>query len=620
MSNINKNNIRRVYSTDLQSRGTSKGKLSRVYSERFDVGDVDDVGDKSGMVRFSSVGDLRGNMSSVSSLIDKKSLLLSNIDYKIADDFTMFKGLGHFVNYVLNECSNCVIRESCIYEICDSKIFNKFRGGAGGVLGDCGEIRLSEVSDEFLKDFDDIRIEKNRRLFIVIKILILFTNKGLLKVKSNSYFILGTNKRLTWNNLKGLKDSDIRGVSEDLIREITGVFGASDNYGKEYSLVTLIKSIFWFFRKAVVDSILNDIIYNMSMRKKFKVKALSVGSTKLSSDYDVSLDTFGDYDINAIIIQKYNNTITKLFNDSSESIFDTNVYGVSFVSSNKTVVFNKEHICNESKIFYANLEMIDIEVSQMIWSYVKLLLNMEMLLKRDDVFYEKMFSYMENGMNGNDIYLQALDFFNTNKSNVLKYSMIISNYKKYLDMNKSNNDMDENYLMNNFISFVNYNGSETYLTNGSFLDVVVNQQICLNKNTIDVSRPYIYFTSFMENMSDYMINYHKKKYLDRGRNALEKMIRLIDERGEYAVDLKNIYSDRDRIFKKIDDLNSRCVDIFNCKSFELMYNCIQLIVDVSKFFYKYITIEYKNNLYNSINKFGRIKFLDTRDNINRLFE
>jgi hypothetical protein len=86
------------------------------------------------------------------------------------------------------------------------------------------------------------------------------------------------------------------------------------------------------------------------------------------------------------------------------------------------------------------------------------------------------------------------------KSNVDNYKNIVDKYDEYMSRNSKIGKGD--YLTSNFISFVNYNGSETYLTSGAFLDVVINQQLCLNKDQINLSKPYMYFISFIENMSD----------------------------------------------------------------------------------------------------------------------
>ena len=73
-------------------------------------------------------------------------------------------------------------------------------------------------------------------------------------------------------------------------------------------------------------------------------------------------------------------------------------------------------------------------------------------------------------MQGNILFQKALGFVNTYKSNIENYGKIVSQYNNYMVKNQG---LDDNYLVSNFISFVNYNGSETYLTNGAFMDVVL---------------------------------------------------------------------------------------------------------------------------------------------------
>ena len=62
------------------------------------------------------------------------------------------------------------------------------------------------------------------------------------------------------------------------------------------------------------------------------------------------------------------------FKDDSENIFDTNVYGVSFTKRETDKSFNKGHVCDSEKIYYIP-DDYRIEVSQMIWGYIKLLLK-----------------------------------------------------------------------------------------------------------------------------------------------------------------------------------------------------------------------------------------------------
>ena len=170
---------------------------------------------------------------------------------------------------------------------------------------------------------------------------------------------------------------------------------------------------------------------------------------------------------------------------------------------------------------------LDMEISQMIWGYVKLLLKMGVILKQDDKVYDKLYSYLDDFFDKNVLFQQALNVVNTYKSDVSNYKSIVSKYENYMSVNS--NVGEEGYLVGNFISYVNYNGSETYLTNSAFLDVVINQQLCLNKNQMKLSKPYMYFISYLENMSDLLTHYHKTKYTLRAERALLNMNKLLLE-------------------------------------------------------------------------------------------
>jgi hypothetical protein len=367
-----------------------------------------------------------------------------------------------------------------------------------------------------------------------------------------------------------------------------------------YDLLTLVKSLFWYFRKAVIDSILSDIINNYKLKHlDVQIVAMSVGSTKLSSDYDISLDT--SYDIGAYIIKKFIKIIDNIFKDDSENIFDTNVYGVSFTKRRGDKSFINGHKCDSNEVHYI-LGDSKIEISQMIWCYIKLLLKLGVILKQDDKVYEKLYSYLDNSMQTNVLFEKALGFVNTYKSDISNYGKIVSQYNNYIDFNKNIKNKrgvrDDSYLISNFISFVNYNGSETYLTNGAFMDVVINQQMCSSGDKIKITRPYMYFTSFVENMSDLLIHYHKLKYTERCENSLRELDVLLRGSGlskEFLKNWNNIYLNTVDLLKWLKVTQKKCDDdVYKCQVFDLMYTCVYIIVQVSDVYYEYVEREYEN--------------------------
>jgi hypothetical protein len=239
-----------------------------------------------------------------------------------------------------------------------------------------------------------------------------------------------------------------------------------------------------------------------------------------------------------------------------------------------------------------------------------MLLNLNTILKYDDKLYDMLFTTLDekiNEINENKLYIMALDFVNIHNSNINKYDYVVSQYNNYI---KTNNIIgDKQYLINNFISFVNYNGSETYLTNGAFLDIVINQQMCANKDIINIKSPYLYFTSFIENMSDLLLHYHKIKYLDRAKSALDNLYNILEI---FDIETYKIVTNK---LDMIINMQKRCQDdILTCPVYKMMDVCIQVIIDISNIFYNYLLTEYKlEYIEESIIKFSRLQFPSTSD-------
>lgn len=531
-----------------------------------------------------------------------------------------FDNLHDFVDYVLIECSNCVKKESCIKEIENSKLYDCYKDNPKErpkncediVNVNCKEIKTSPLTARFLKKLDTDDNSKKR--FLVPHILCLFQSKGLLMKRGGIYYLLKTNIRLTWNNIKLLREKHITGLEYEILDEIRHIF---NNKEYKYDDVTLIKCLFWYLRKAIVDSILSDIINhykNKLDKSKVNIIAMSVGSTKLSSDYDISLDT--SYEIGAVIIKRFTTIIENIFKDDSENIFDTNVYGVSFTKRKLDNNFTESHKCDSNDIFYVKVDN-NIEISQMIWCYIKLLLKLNYVLKQDDKVYEKLYSYLDNdiGMQNNDLFIQAIIFVNKYKSNIENYGKIVSKYNDYIIENDAVTD-DDNYLISNFISFVNYNGSETYLTNGAFIDVVINQQLCSTGDKIKILKPYMYFTSFIENISDLLTHYHKSKYTERCENSLNELNKLLKDQG--LSEWSSVYSDTLDLLKWLRVTQKKCDDdVYKCQVFDLMYTCIYIIVKISNVYYKYVKKTY-SSLDDGTGMFEKIKFPEIDEDINEL--
>lgn len=525
----------------------------------------------------------RSSVSSLGSLVDR--------------DMDLVRGLGSlsdFIEYIFRECSNCVMVESCIEEIRESRVYDGWR--AESELDNCKRIRIPVTDTDTPNKTTNVR-----------KILGLFVDRGLLTQRGRVYYLLSSNRRLTWNNIKQLKAKHIKLLGETL-DEIRGIFNGRNSDGKlkEYDIVVLVKVLFWYLRKATVDSVLGDIIYRMEKKHGVMTVATSVGSTKLSSDYDVSLD--GLYVSSASVIKRFNKIMMILFWDDSESIFDTNVYGVSFSKGTRDDTFTEEHTCDTSSITYISPYVLDIQVSQVIWAYVKLLLRMGAWLERDDKLYERLYTDLEISLGDNPFFEAAVEFVNKYRSDVDDYSNIVGDFREYLDRNVGRGGTS--YLVGNFISFVNYNGSETYLTNGAFLDVVINQQMCGNRNPIRISDPYLYFTSFVENVSDLLTHYHKRKYTDRAIRSLDNLDGLIRQ-----FSIIGSTKSKQMLLGIKSDQEACEVDIYgDCYIFDIVRACVGVIGEVSDKFTEWMFMTYDSDqIRGSIERFNSLEFWQ-RDN------
>ena len=220
---------------------------------------------------------------------------------------------------------------------------------------------------------------------------------------------------------------------------------------------------------------------------------------------------------------------------------------------------------------------------------------------------EKLYSYLDNdiGMQNNQLFIHAMIFVNKYKSNIENYGKIVSKHNEYITNNNTVTD-DDNYLISNFTSFVNYNGSETYLTNGAFIDVVINQQLCSTGDKIKISKPYMYFTSFIENISDLLTHYHKSKYTERCENSLNELNKLLRDQG--LSEWGSVYSDTLDLLKWLRITQKKCDDdVYKCQVFDLMYTCIYIVVKISDVYYKYVTKTY-SSLDEGVEMFDKIKF------------
>ena len=587
--------------------------------------------------------------SPVKSPLDRNKSLLAirNIEDKIVYDINALKNINIdfdiFFKYLFRDCCGCLDKECNIAELSDTNVNNIMKRYSGSksesesklleILDaetkvECNKIRV-DVGDILKRVYLNIRGAYKSKIALVVKFIELFKKSGLIRKNRDMYFLLSSNMRFKWNNIKRLTLKDINDFKEErgeIFNELVNKYVIGITLTVEQELL-MIKSLFWYFRKVVVDSIVSDIIRLESLN----IKAMSVGSTKLTSDYDITLD--GTYKDNSRVIRRFDRLIEILFMDDSESVFDTNIYGVSFVKDktrdagveedddmNKMVneAFNKEHEqCG--KFNYILSEDKDFIISQHIWAFVKLLLRLNKIQEQDEELYGLCLGELSNNLGENLYYLSAVAFINKYESDVNNYQMTVDDGSRFLGKGV---DDDSKYLVSNFISYVNYNGSETYLTNGAFLDVVVNNQMCKkdksNMIKLDLNS---YLDSFIENLSDLITHYHKVKYLDRASDAFDKMLEIsgFDTKvscdislkkigGKLKCDNMNLGEYIKSILKMIKNLQTECSeDILECQSFIMMYYILYCIILVFKRYAEWSNIS-KEELMNGIKRFEKLDF------------
>lgn len=425
------------------------------------------------------------------------------------------------------------------------------------------------------------KCEDNKKNFNVIDNLKLFVKKGLLTKDGEYFYLFSGTKRLTWKNIKSINNKELSDIPNETLDEIRNIFKETINENH-------IKYLFWLLRKGVVDNILLNSIIK-------PVTYASVGSTKLTSDYDITLD--GESDITSKIVTKFADEFSKIFNESSDVIFDTNVYGVSFISQKKDEDYTNEAVCGDKFYYISEDNDYDITVSQHIWAYIKLLLEMKSLQYSNEESYNFFYSNLKVSLEGNMYLKSAEKFINKYNSNIKSYDKVSSSFKTFFDNNSERNT--RKYLKTNFTSFVNYNGSETYLTNGAFLDVVVNTQKCSSKNIVNLTI-HEYIDSFIENMAYSISHYYKDKYIKRAIKASEYIL------GYFKNEF--LRTSINKLFTECLSIQNSCsTDIIKCQSFLIIDKLFKIIFYISNYFYNQINDDTK--IKNSCIKFNKLIFL-----------
>lgn len=363
---------------------------------------------------------------------------------------------------------------------------------------------------------------------------------------------------------------------------------------------TNLKELFWTFRKLIVDSILKIIIIKYDLSKVLNV--YSVGSNNLSSDYDITLYTTYDnvHEENKVIyktIDLFKYIFNQYFGESSSIVFDTNVYGKSYIKiypKNYTV---SEYIskyydfipnCNQQTedLYVLKKDVSVNKSSQISWALIKFLKNVKELL--GEVIYNDYFSFLSNNLHlndGNEYFtkIQNTILFLTNTE--YTYNDLIQNEKRDYDLYKDKYGSELSFV-NDYTSFVNFYGEETYFTRGAFIDTVVNSQMC-NTNAVEMYTDD-YIASILENAGFFFIHSDKLKYLKR---TLETMNILIKNDKEYyklihMTEYNHLVSIANNNNKYCDWITQNDFNLLQCEKFKVFQILFKLLYNILKIHFK----------------------------------
>jgi hypothetical protein len=390
----------------------------------------------------------------------------------------------------------------------------------------------NKICNEIIVDHDI-----NDYLMLIKLAIQYFINKKLIKYK-DSYYIKGKKYllKLTWNNIKTIK------------------------YKKK-------KELFWLFRKIVIDSIIKHIIKH----HKFKhLKVFSVGSSNLNSDYDITL--YGEDDDKIKLIDEFNSIFNLYFNENSSILFDTNIYGKSYITFNKKEYESNTTMINNcgEKFYYLNSNPEP--YSQLLWGIVKYIKDIHDGF--EEHMYEYIYSYIKSTVETetNTIITDANDvlIYLNNQPDYVEYNFILQHFKPFIKQYKHKLNGIHDYL-----SILNFYGNETYFTRGPFLDVVINNQTC-KKDIIPLDE-IDYVTSILENAGFYFVH-NKVKYMIRVYHSLQRLLTFSDydnrlnQSHSYSSFIKIINNSNinKKEYKYCKSLSTEDdIDILSCQHYEL---------------------------------------------------
>jgi hypothetical protein len=517
-------------------------------------------------------------------------------------------------------------------------ISNEHKTKISSYLSSLGIINEKNKSKEYINIFYD-------KIYTAIYILNNFKLYNFLKEKENKMYLLNS-KEYTWINIKNLsfKDYDhslidnndfLNILHNEINIHINETYNKQNKTDYKIGKILIYKILLWYFRKIFVYCIIDDIIlyYAKFYKSDCRIKYNSVGSTYITSDFDITLN-YDNEDTKtylckkriSIIIYKFNQIIQNILKETPDIVFDTNLYGSSFMKEHPDQDYNIIHsknisitdvkndncsdiTCNSvfnynliqglkkktttlreaeytvqkkniiTKFYKTDIKLKnDIKVNdindQHVWAIIKLFANLKKISEKNNIETCNLF---EENKSFYDWIVQKIT--KEHKKNIKLFNMIIKAVQ-FIESHKNDDNqyilslydsdkMIQNFGINNSLSFTNYFGNETYYTRGAFIDIVVNQQMLKNNNIIKL-KSSDYLDSLIENLSDYLYHDFNIKYLKRADSALQnisKVEEFIPNTIQYSM-LSNI-----PINIKV---NTFCAKIINTVDF--IFDIIQIVI------------------------------------------
>ena len=257
-----------------------------------------------------------------------------------------------------------------------------------------------------------------------------------------------------------------------------------NKYGKSFSMAVLFIQL----RQQLIDNLLdlifliNDECYDKTSLICKKTASGSIGlNSNIHSDYDLTLT--GSYNISSII-QMFNSVIFKVFTNVPLIVFDTNVYGYSFLIPYSLTFNNPIWLLDELSRNKSTDECIN--------KCHYTLFASENNLKQDMWAYKRLFTMIESSTFSN-LRLNSSIPIELPKDIYIKQQKYLEQmrYFEHLMKNPINPPITPTKIQTyteeliNALSHMNFYGEDTYFTQGAFLHVVGTLFYYFNKKNYD---------------------------------------------------------------------------------------------------------------------------------------